>query len=63
MAESGGKTTNISSEEFKLRIQIETMILTWVRTALSLMAFGFVTARFGLFLRQIASVGELAIRN
>jgi putative membrane protein len=48
-------------EEFKLRIQVETMLLTWVRTAISFIGFGFVTARFGIFLRQIASVGDVRV--
>ena len=30
--------------------------LAWIRTGLSLMGFGFVVARFGLFLREIAAV-------
>lgn len=30
--------------------------LAYIRTALALMGFGFVVARFGLFLREIASV-------
>jgi putative membrane protein len=32
----------------------ERTLLAWIRTGLSLMGFGFVVARFGLFLRQIA---------
>jgi putative membrane protein len=51
-----------SPEEFKLRIQVETMLLTWVRTAISFIGFGFVTARFGIFLRQIATVGDVHVR-
>jgi len=31
----------------------ERTFLAWVRTALTLMAFGFVVARFGLFLREL----------
>jgi putative membrane protein len=33
----------------------ERTFLAWIRTGLALMGFGFVVARFGLFLRQIAS--------
>ena len=62
MADSDNKKI-ISSEEFKLRIQIETMLLTWVRTAISFIGFGFVTARFGFFLKQIAAVGEIRVAN
>ena len=31
----------------------ERTLLAWIRTGLALMGFGFVVARFGLFLRQI----------
>jgi putative membrane protein len=33
----------------------ERTLLAWVRTGLTIMAFGFVVARFGLFLRLIAA--------
>ena len=32
----------------------ERTLLAWIRTGLSLMGFGFVVARFGLFLRELA---------
>ena len=32
----------------------ERTLLAWVRTGLAMMGFGFVVARFGLFLREIA---------
>src|SRR5215470_12796433 len=31
----------------------ERTVLAWIRTALSLMGFGFVVARFGLFLQEL----------
>jgi len=34
----------------------ERTLLAWVRTGLALMGFGFVVARFGLFLQQLAAV-------
>jgi putative membrane protein len=37
----------------------ERTLLAWVRTGLALMGFGFVVARFGLFLREIADVKGL----
>lgn len=37
----------------------ERTLLAWVRTGLALMGFGFVVARFGLFLRELASVQGL----
>ena len=33
----------------------ERTLLAWIRTGLALMGFGFVVARFGLFLREIAA--------
>jgi putative membrane protein len=35
----------------------ERTMLAWVRTGIALMGFGFVVARFGLFLREIAFRG------
>jgi putative membrane protein len=35
----------------------ERTLLAWVRTAIALMGLGFVVARFGLFLREIAATG------
>lgn len=39
-----------------VRLAAERTLLAWVRTGLSLMGFGFVVARFGLFLRELASL-------
>ena len=55
----GGK---MSAEEFKLRLQLETSLLVWVRTSLGLMGFGFVVARFGLFLREITKLGDTRVQ-
>jgi putative membrane protein len=51
----------MTAEEFKLRLQVESALLIWVRTSLSLMGFGFVVARFGLFLREVAGIGAMKI--
>lgn len=40
----------------------ERTMLAWIRTGIALMAFGFATARFGIFLRQIAAVGPAGAR-
>lgn len=58
MSNGSGK---MSAEEFKLRLQLETSLLVWVRTSLGLMGFGFVVARFGLFLREITKLGETSV--
>jgi putative membrane protein len=49
------------ADEYRVRVQAEITLLVWVRTSLGLMGFGFVIARFGLFLREIARVGEAAV--
>jgi putative membrane protein len=37
----------------------ERTFLAWIRTGLALMGFGFVVARFGLFLREWAAVQNI----
>lgn len=38
----------------RILLAAERTLLAWIRTGLTLMAFGFVVARFGLFLRMLA---------
>lgn len=38
----------------------ERTLLAWIRTGLALMGFGFVVARFGLFLQELAAVGSVS---
>src|ERR1700693_4475018 len=38
----------------------ERTLLAWVRTGLAMMGFGFVVARFGLFLREMAAVRDVS---
>ncbi len=38
----------------------ERTLLAWLRTGLAMMGFGFVVARFGLFLRELGAVEQLA---
>jgi putative membrane protein len=45
-------------EDPRVRFAAERTLLAWIRTGLALMGFGFVVARFGLFLREIAAVGR-----
>jgi putative membrane protein len=52
-----------SNEEFRMYLQLETSLLVWLRTSLSLMGFGFVIARFGLFLREVALAGQLHVHT
>ena len=37
----------------------ERTFLAWIRTGLALMGFGFVVARFGLFLRELAQTTDM----
>jgi inner membrane protein YidH len=53
----------MTADEFRLRVQVETALLSWVNTSLALMGFGFVVARFGLFLRELAAVGNVALHS
>jgi putative membrane protein len=39
----------------RVHFAAERTLLAWVRTGLAMMGFGFVVARFGLFLRELAS--------
>lgn len=49
-------TTDDRRESTRAREHLanERTLLAWVRTAVALMGLGFVVARFGLFLRQLA---------
>src|SRR5437870_4590175 len=38
----------------------ERTLLAWVRTGLAMMGFGFVVARFGLFLRELAAMRDVS---
>jgi len=47
----------------RVRFAAERTLLAWLRTGLALMGFGFVVARFGLFLREIAAVGHVPVHQ
>jgi putative membrane protein len=54
-----GAASKVSDEEYRMSLQLEMSLLVWLRTSLALMAFGFVIARFGLFLREIAQTNQV----
>lgn len=47
-------TEQTSPADPRIYFAAERTLLAWVRTGLSMMGFGFVVARFGLFLREMA---------
>ena len=44
----------------RIYLAAERTFLAWLRTGIALMGFGFVVARFGLFLREITASKDLA---
>src|SRR5947208_226140 len=50
-------------DDTRLRMGLETTLLAWVRTGMALMGFGFVVARFGLFLRELIAARHLPERR
>jgi putative membrane protein len=49
---------NQPAEDPRTRFAGERTLLAWVRTGLAMMGFGFVVARFGLFLRELETTGN-----
>jgi putative membrane protein len=50
------------AETLRLHQANERTMLAWIRTGIALMAFGFAIARFGVFLREVASAGQVPLR-
>jgi putative membrane protein len=59
----GVEPRKLTAEEYKLRLQLETSLLVWLRTGLALMGFGFVIARFGLFLREVTAAAQVGVQH
>jgi putative membrane protein len=53
----------VGDEEKDPRVWLaaERTLLAWIRTGLAMMGFGFVVARFGLFLRELEASQQVAV--
>lgn len=47
---------DLTPEDPRVRLAAERTFLAWIRTGLAMMGFGFIVARFGMFLRELAAV-------
>ena len=52
---------NDSSADPRIYMSAERTFLAWIRTGIAFMGFGFVVARFGLFLREIAASNNMTV--
>ncbi len=59
MSKEDGRTE--PKEDPRVRLAAERTLLAWIRTGLAMMGFGFVVARFGLFLRELAQVRGMPV--
>ncbi len=46
----------------RVALAAERTLLAWLRTSLAMMGFGFVVAKFGLFLGEVAAVNGTSLR-
>ena len=53
--------TQSSSTDPRIYLAAERTFLAWIRTGIAFMGVGFVVARFGLFLREIAQSNNLTV--
>ena len=61
MTEHEVKTSDAADP--RIYFAAERTLLAWVRTGLAMMGFGFVVARFGLFLRELAAARGDALEH
>jgi putative membrane protein len=63
MKEDDANGTERQPDDPRIRFAAERTVLAWMRTGLALMGFGFVVARFGLFLREIAVAEHVTVHQ
>lgn len=49
------------SQDPRMYMAAERTVLAWIRTGIALMGFGFLVARFGLFLRELSATTSLPL--
>lgn len=54
MSMKEGPETDLSIEKVRDHLANERTFLSWIRTSIAVMAFGFVVEKFSLFLKQIS---------
>ena len=56
-------STTRSIDDPRVWMAAERTFLAWIRTGIALMGFGFVLARFSLFLRELAEAHKLVLHH
>jgi putative membrane protein len=54
---------NVDSRDLPTYLAEDRTFLAWIRTGIALMGFGFVVARFGLFLRELEAIKAIQPGN
>lgn len=54
---------SVMHEDPRVPLAAERTFLAWIRTGLALMGFGFVVARFGLFLREWSAAQKVELHS
>jgi putative membrane protein len=53
----------VAPNDPRVRYAAERTFLAWIRTGLAMMGFGFVVARFGLFLRELTAARGVEVAH